>query len=66
MDQMAKAIKRAVSVHLRGCTAQSIIDRGVCERHIVEVTLDGGAVVIFKIHLTYGDITGFDSPNPTM
>ena len=61
MDQMVEAIKRAVSVHLPGCTVQSVNDRGVWERHIVEVTLDGGEVVFFKIQLTDWDMTGFEA-----
>lgn len=59
MDQMTEAIKRAVSVHLSGRTVQSIKDRGVWERHIVEVMLDGGETVFFKIQTTDWDMTGF-------
>jgi hypothetical protein len=35
-------------------------DRGVWERRIVEVTLDGGEVVFFKLQLEDWDITGFE------
>lgn len=58
---MAEAIKRAVSVHLPGRTVQSISDRGVWERHIVEVTLNGGEVVFFKIQTEDWNMTGFET-----
>jgi len=41
---LEKDIKHTVSVHLERRTVQEINDRGVWERHIVEVTLDGGQV----------------------
>jgi hypothetical protein len=57
---MIQAIERAVSVHLPGRTLQSIKDRGVWERHIVEVTLDGAEIVFFKIQITDWNMTGFE------
>jgi hypothetical protein len=51
MEQNIEAIERAVSVHLPGRTVQAVKDRGVWSRRIVEVTLDGGNVVFFKIEL---------------
>ena len=60
MEQMEEVIKRAVSVHLDGRTVQSINDRGVWERHIIEVTLDGGEIVFFKIQTTDWNMTGFE------
>jgi hypothetical protein len=59
VEPIAETIKRAVSVHLEGRTVQSIRDRGVWERHIGEVTLDGGEVVFFKIQTTDWNMTGF-------
>lgn len=50
-------IKVAVRVHLPGRTVQTIHDRGVWERHIVGVTLDGGEVVFFKLQLTDWNLT---------
>lgn len=61
MNQMIPGIERAVSVHLPGRTLQSINDRGVWERHIVEATLDGGEVVFFKIQVTDWNMTGFET-----
>jgi hypothetical protein len=61
VDQSIEAIKRAVRVHLPGHTVQSINDRGVWERHIVEVTLDRGEIVLFKIQLTDWNMTGFEA-----
>jgi aminoglycoside phosphotransferase (APT) family kinase protein len=48
-------------VHFHGRTVLSVNDRGVWERHIVEVTLDGGEIVFFKIQLTDWDMTGFET-----
>jgi hypothetical protein len=58
---MTVDIKRAVYKHLHGRTVQSINDRGVWERHIVEVMLDGGEVVFFKIQVTDWNMTGFEA-----
>jgi hypothetical protein len=60
MDQMVSRIKRAVSVHLPGRTVMSMNDRGVWERHIVEVMLDGDEIVFFKIQTTDWNMTGFE------
>lgn len=61
MGLLLDDIKRAVSVHLPGRIVQSIHDRGVWERHIVEVTLDGGEIVFFKIQITDWNMTGFEA-----
>ena len=60
MKQLADGIKRAVSVHLPGRSVQRIKDRGVWERHIVEVTLDGSEIVFFKIQPTDWNMTGYE------
>ena len=61
MDQITDKIKRAVSVHLPRRTVQHVQDRGVWERHIVKVTLDGGEIIFFKIQTSDWNITGFES-----
>jgi hypothetical protein len=60
MCQLLDGINRAVSVHLPGRTVRSINDRGVWERHIVEVKLDGDGIVFFKIQTTDWNMTGFE------
>jgi len=60
MEQFVEGLKRAVSVHLPGRTVQQINDRGVWERHIVEVRLDGDEIVFFKIQPTDWNMTGFE------
>jgi hypothetical protein len=60
MDQLADAIERSVNLHLKGRSVKRLVDRGVWERQIVEVTLDGDEVVFFKIQLTDWDMTGFE------
>lgn len=61
MNQITQNIERAVSAHLPGRTLQSIKDRGVWERHIIEVTLDADEVVFFKIQVTDWNMTGFEA-----
>jgi hypothetical protein len=60
MEHIEEKIKLAVRQHLPGRTVHRIIDRGIWERHIVEVELDGGDVVFFKIQTTNWNMTGFE------
>ena len=60
MERIVENIKHAVRVHLHGRTVQNINDRGVWERHIVEVELDGDEIVFFKIQTTDWNMTGFE------
>jgi len=60
MEQIVENINHAVRVHLPGRTVQNINDRGVWERHIVEVELDGDEIVFFKIQTTDWNMTGFE------
>jgi hypothetical protein len=61
MDRLFEGFQQAISVHLPGRTVQSINDRGVWERHIVEVTLDGDETVFFKIQTSDWNMTGFEA-----
>lgn len=47
-EEMREGIARVVRVHLPGRTVQAIKDRGTWGGRIVEITLDGGEVVVFK------------------
>ncbi len=60
MEKLVEDINKAVSVHLPGRTVQRINDRGIWERHIVEVSLDDGEIVFFKIQTTDWNMTGFE------
>jgi len=55
------SIRRAVDVHLPGRTVITVRDRGVWERHIVEVMLDGDETVFFKIQTEDWNMTGFEA-----
>lgn len=53
--KLERGIKKAVGVHLPGRVVLSMNDRGVWLSQIVEVTLDGNDVIVFKIALGAGD-----------
>lgn len=61
MEITVKDIERAVNKHLPGRSVQHINDRGVWERHIVEVTLDDGDVIFFKIQIEDWNMTDFEA-----
>jgi hypothetical protein len=60
VNDLEEAIRRAVREQLDGRTVKTIKDRGIWERRVVEVTLDGGEIVVFKIQLTDWNMTGFE------
>jgi len=60
MEELVDGIKNAVRAHLPGRTVKSINDRGVWERHIVEVRLDGDETVFFKIQPADWNMTGYE------
>jgi hypothetical protein len=53
LDGLRGGIERAVSVHLPGRSVQTIVDRGVWVRRIIEVRLDTGETVFFKLDLPH-------------
>jgi Ser/Thr protein kinase RdoA (MazF antagonist) len=53
MIDYSEAIQLAVSMHLPGRTVQAIQDRGEWVRRIIEVTLDSGEIVFFKIEVPH-------------
>jgi hypothetical protein len=53
MNDLKDSIERAVSFHLPGRTVISIHDRGEWVRRIIEVTLDTGERIYFKIDISH-------------
>ena len=55
------SVRQAVDVHLPGRTVIRVTDRGIWERRVVEVMLDGDETVFLKIQTTDWNMTGFEA-----
>ena len=61
MRQIEEKVKRAINKHFPGRSIQRINDRGVWERHIIEVELEDKETIFFKIQTSEWNMTGFET-----